>query len=116
MKAMYSVCLQPIPAARDGANNFKISFYFTTADVSAMTSADAETHIVHRADTDNPHADLASGLTGSGNLQTTGSVRLAHAIVVASVLLLGCESTSALLSGENSLFESRTASQSMAAV
>ena len=82
------MCLQPIPAARDGANNFKISFYLTNADVSAMTSADAETHIVHRADTDNPHADLASGLTGSGNLQTTGSVRMAHAIVVSAVFVV----------------------------
>ena len=79
---MYSVCLQPIPAARDGANNFKISFYFTNADVSAMTSTDAETHIIHRADTDNPQADLTSGLTDSGSLQTTGSVRMAHSIVV----------------------------------
>ena len=53
-----------------------------------MTSADAETHIVHSADTDNPHADLASELRGGGSLQTTGSVRMAHTIVVSAVFVV----------------------------
>ena len=71
---MLGYITQDLAAARTGAKNFDISFYFTDADIEAMSRPDAATHIIERAAPAFPEANLQQGLTSGEWLPITGTV------------------------------------------